>query len=98
MSSKEVKTKMGEKLLREHETREMLGNVGATKFRAKYRPRLTVVRLSSKLITYTSSSVQRLIEELITESGTVPAFDPTPNKLRRAGQAPSKKKTKRAQR
>jgi hypothetical protein len=75
-----------EQLLRERAAREMLGNVGATKFRAQYRPRLQVVRLSSKLIAYTASSVQRLIEELIAESGSVPAFDPEPNRLRREGQ------------
>jgi hypothetical protein len=80
-----------EKLLRERAAREMLGNVGATKFRAQYRPRLQVVRLSSKVITFTQSSVQALIEELIAESGNVPAYDPQPNKLRREGRTPSKR-------
>jgi hypothetical protein len=88
---------MSEQILREPAARSMLGEVGRTKFRDDFRPRLQVVKLGPKAIGYTASSVQRLIGELIAESGDAPVFDPEPNKRRRAG-LPPKKKTKQRDR
>jgi hypothetical protein len=89
---------MGEQILREPAARSMLGKIGRTKFRSDFRPRLQFVKLGPKAIGYTQSSVERLIQELIDESGSVPVFDPMPNELRRAGRVPSRKKTKRTAR
>jgi hypothetical protein len=89
---------MGERLLREAEVRSMLGNIGETAFRYKYRPRLTIVRLAPKTIAFTASSVESLVSELISESASMPVVDPMPNQRRRAGLPPMTKKTKRARR
>jgi len=62
---------VGERILRKPEVRERIG-IGKTMFEESIAPRLTKVQLGPRAVGFTESSVNRLIEEMIAATGTIP--------------------------
>lgn len=67
------------RILRKPEARQRIP-VGKTKFEQDIVPRLTKVRLGPRCVGFTEDSVDRVVDELIAESATIPDFVPAPNK------------------